>query len=84
MGDSFDTINGPRVGRLPAKQLRSPRGVSVRNGDERLAFPRAGDRHWNLYIAVALGIAAAVLTLVVEPDLFPAAAASVFSLVTWP
>ena len=45
-----------------------------------MALPTAGGRHWNFYIALALGIAAAVLTVLLEPDLFPAAAASVFSL----
>ena len=38
-------------------------------------------RHWNFYVALAWGAVAAVITLIVRPALFPAAAASVFSLV---
>jgi uncharacterized membrane protein len=45
-----------------------------------LALPKAGGRHWNFYLAVIAGAFAAVVTLLLFPDLFPAAAASIFSL----
>ncbi|HVY43877.1 MAG TPA: DUF1345 domain-containing protein [Hyphomicrobiaceae bacterium] len=45
-----------------------------------MALPRAQSRHWNFYLAAAAGVVAAIATLLVAPDLFPAAAASVFSL----
>jgi len=41
---------------------------------------RTGVRHRNFYIAVGVGVAAAILTLLFAPDLFPAVAASLFSL----
>ena len=44
-----------------------------------MQLPRAS-RHWNFYIAAAAGIVAAIVTLVLAPDLFPAVAASIFSL----
>ena len=46
-----------------------------------MVFPRASSRHWNYYLAAAAGVIAAVVTLLLAPDVFPAAAASVFSLV---
>lgn len=46
-----------------------------------MTVPKAGGRHWNFYIALASGAVAAVITLVWFPELFPAVAASVFSLV---
>lgn len=45
-----------------------------------MAWPKARSRHWNFYIAVAAGIAASIVALLLAPDLFPASAASVFSL----
>jgi uncharacterized membrane protein len=44
-----------------------------------MALPRARSRHWNFYLAVAAGIIASLATLVFAPDLFPAVAASIFS-----
>jgi uncharacterized membrane protein len=45
-----------------------------------MAWPRLRSRHWNFYIAVAVGIATAAIMLAVAPDLFPEVAASAFSL----
>ena len=45
-----------------------------------MALPRVRSRHWNFYIALAVGVVSAILTLVFWPDLFPAIAASAFSL----
>ncbi len=45
-----------------------------------MAILRPRSRHWNFYIATAAGLAATVATLLWAPDLFPAIAASVFSL----
>src|SRR5690349_17931538 len=45
-----------------------------------MTWLRTGPRHRNFYIAVGAGLAASVVTLLVAPDLFPAAAASIFSL----
>src|SRR3569623_2544631 len=45
-----------------------------------MQLPRANSRHWNFYIAAAAGIVAAFITLMLVPDLFPAIAASTFSL----
>ena len=39
-----------------------------------------GNRHWNFYVAVAVGVVVAGITLMVAMDLFPAVAASAFSL----
>ena len=46
-----------------------------------LTMPKAGGRHWNFYLALASGSLAAAITLAWFPELFPAVAASVFSLV---
>ena len=46
-----------------------------------MPFPRTTSRHWNFYIAVGAGVVAGVLTLMFVPDLFPAVAASIFSVV---
>lgn len=46
-----------------------------------MALPKAGSRHWNFYIATVIGFAAAFVTFVLTPHLFPALAASAFSLV---
>jgi uncharacterized membrane protein len=46
-----------------------------------MAFVRAHSRHWNFYIATAVGLATAVVTFLAVPDLFPAIAASLFSLI---
>ena len=45
-----------------------------------MALPKLRSRHWNFYLATAAGVAAAIVTLPVTPDLFPVVAASVFSL----
>jgi uncharacterized membrane protein len=45
-----------------------------------MQLPRASSRHWNFYIAAVAGIVAAIVTLVFARDLFPAIAASIFSL----
>ena len=45
-----------------------------------MAFPKARSRHWNFYIAIAAGVVAAIVTLLIVPELFPSIAASVFSL----
>jgi len=45
-----------------------------------MRLPRAKSRHWNFYIAAVAGIVAAIVTLLFAPDLFPAVAASIFSL----
>jgi uncharacterized membrane protein len=42
-------------------------------------LPRARSRHWNFYMAVAAGGLTALITAWIMPDLFPALAASVFS-----
>jgi uncharacterized membrane protein len=46
-----------------------------------MAFPRAGSRHWNFFIALGGGLLAAVAMLLFAADLFAVTAASVFSLV---
>ena len=43
--------------------------------------PKVKSRHWNFYLAAALGIVATVITVAFAPDLFPSVAVSVFSLV---
>ena len=43
-------------------------------------FPKQVVRHRNFYIALAWGSRRPSVTLLLEPELFPAAAASVFSL----
>jgi uncharacterized membrane protein len=45
-----------------------------------MAFPKAGGRHWNFYIAVGVGIVASIVTVLFVSDLFPAVGASAFSL----
>lgn len=45
-----------------------------------MALPTANGRHRNFYIALAAGAAVSVLTLLFAPTMFPAAAASIFSL----
>jgi uncharacterized membrane protein len=45
-----------------------------------MSLPKAGGRHWNFYLAVAAGALASIVTLMLAPDLFPAAAASISSL----
>jgi uncharacterized membrane protein len=45
-----------------------------------VSLPKAGSRHWNFYLAVGAGIIASIVTLLLAPDLFPAAAASISSL----
>ena len=45
-----------------------------------MPLPKPGGRHWNFYVALGLGIGAAVLTLLADARLFPAAGASTFSL----
>jgi uncharacterized membrane protein len=45
-----------------------------------MAWPRVGSRHWNFYVATVVGVVAAIATLLLVPELFPAIAASAFSL----
>jgi uncharacterized membrane protein len=45
-----------------------------------MTLPKVGGRHWNFYIALGVGILSSALTLAFAADLFPAAAASAFSL----
>lgn len=45
-----------------------------------MSLPKAGARHFNFYVAIGVGVLAAILTVVFVPRYFPAAAASAFSL----
>ena len=45
-----------------------------------MAIPKAGSRHWNFYVAAAVGLLVAVVTALILPRLFPALAACAFSL----
>lgn len=46
-----------------------------------MAFPKAGSRHWNFFIALGVGIVALVAMLLLAADMAAALAASAFSLV---
>jgi uncharacterized membrane protein len=46
-----------------------------------MAFPRVGSRHWNFFLALGIGIAALVATLLIAADVAAAVGASAFSLV---
>lgn len=45
-----------------------------------MKLPRANGRHWNFYIAAAAGVVSAIITLIFAPEVFPAVAASIFSI----
>src|SRR6185503_10479264 len=79
--DRLEGINLQQARRpLCATQPSARLFCKHQQGGARMALPRMQSRHWNFYIAVAVGLVTAAATLAFAPDLFPEVAASAFSL----